>query len=280
MVDLDIGQGGITTPGSIGATPIEVPVDIEEGLPVEVPIVFYYGHTSAHEHFELYKTLVEQLAGMLDKRAKLSTKTAASGMMINTMGWVDGLGFELLLHIIQAMRVNIVLVLGEERLLRQLQSAYKGGHRVDFVKVSKSAGVVTRERDYRKTSRMSRVREYFYGVRNDLSPTSCTVKLDKLQIYKIGGGPKAPTSALPIGATAVANPLRITKVNHCSEVLNCLLGVSFAATPEQLLSVNVAGFLYVTDVDNKQNQITYLQPCPGELPGKLLIAGSFQVYFE
>ena len=46
-------------------------------------------------------------------------------MMINTMGWVDGLGFELLLHIIQAMRVNIVLVLGEERLLRQLQSAYK-----------------------------------------------------------------------------------------------------------------------------------------------------------
>ena len=68
------GQGGITTPGSIGATPIEAPVDIEEGLPVEVPIVFYYGHTSAHEHFELYKTLVEQLAGMLNKRAKLSTK--------------------------------------------------------------------------------------------------------------------------------------------------------------------------------------------------------------
>ena len=104
--------------------------------------------------------------------------------------------------------------------------------------------------------------------------------MDNLHIYKVGGAPKAPTSALPIGASAVADPLRITKVTNCSEVLHCLLAVSHADDPEQLLSVNVAGFLYVTDVDIKQNQITYLQPSPGPLPGKFLMMGSFQVYFE
>lgn len=156
----------------------------------------------------------------------------------------------------------------------------QGPHHVDFVKVSKSGGVVTRQPPYRKSARISRVKEYFYGVKEDLNPISMTMKMDNLQIYKVGGGPKAPTSALPIGASAVADPLRITKVTSCSEVLHCLLAVSHADDPEQLPSVNVAGFLYVTDVDIKQNQITYLQPCPGPLPGKFLMMGSFQVYFE
>ena len=52
----------------------------------------------------------------------------------------------------------------------------------------------------RKQARMQRVKEYFYGVRGDLSPHSQTIRLDDLRIYRIGGGPRAPTSALPIGA--------------------------------------------------------------------------------
>ncbi|DBB13652.1 TPA: hypothetical protein ACH3X3_000674 [Trebouxia sp. C0006] len=280
MIDLDIGQGGITVPGSIGATPIEAPVDIEEGLPVEVPLVYFYGHTTPSDHPELYKALVDRLGQLLDDRAKSSPQTGAAGMMINTMGWVEGLGFQLLMHTIVAMRANIVLVVGQDRLLKQLQATYQGPHHVDFVKVSKSGGVVTRQPPYRKSARISRVKEYFYGVKEDLNPISMTMKMDNLHIYKVGGAPKAPTSALPIGASAVADPLRITKVTNCSEVLHCLLAVSHADDPEQLLSVNVAGFLYVTDVDIKQNQITYLQPSPGPLPGKFLMMGSFQVYFE
>lgn len=150
----------------------------------------------------------------------------------------------------------------------------------EFVKVSKSGGVVTRQPQYRKTARVSRVKEYFYGVKEDLNPPSVTMRMDQLQIYKVGGGPKAPQSALPIGATAVADPLRIAPVTSCSELLRCLVAVSHAQAPEQLLSSNVAGFLYVTDVDVKQNTITFLAPCPGPLPGKYLMTGSFQVYFE
>ena len=52
-------------------------------------------------------------------------QVAAAGMMINTMGWVEGLGFQLLLHTITAMKANIVLVVGQDRLLSQLQSKYQ-----------------------------------------------------------------------------------------------------------------------------------------------------------
>ena len=60
------GQGGIAAPGSIAATPVEAPVDVEEGLPVEVPLVYFYGHVSPADNPELYKFLVERLAALLD----------------------------------------------------------------------------------------------------------------------------------------------------------------------------------------------------------------------
>lgn len=270
-------------------------------------------------------------------------------MVINTMGWVEGLGFQLLMHAIKAIHADIVLVVGQDRLFQQLQASFQvrlswnkcesiatenfhvcigwfqrsiialtstvmirvasacfctvlplsfcclgtvfmskfcimqgsqSTHQTEFVKVSKSGGVVTRQPPYRKSARISRVKEYFYGFKDDLQPPSVTMSMEQLQVYKVGGGPKAPLSALPIGATAVADPLRIAPITNCSGLLRCLLAVSHAETPEQLLSSNVAGFLYVTDIDVKQNTITYLAPSPGPLPGKYLMTGSFQVYFE
>lgn len=46
FVDLDIGQGSITIPGCIAATPIEMPIDPVEGIPLEMPLVYCFGHTT------------------------------------------------------------------------------------------------------------------------------------------------------------------------------------------------------------------------------------------
>ena len=46
FVDSDIGQGSITIPGCIAATPIEMPIDPVEGIPLEMPLVYFYGHTT------------------------------------------------------------------------------------------------------------------------------------------------------------------------------------------------------------------------------------------
>lgn len=45
-VDLDIGQGSITIPGCIGATPIEMPIDPVEGIPLDMPLVYFFGQTT------------------------------------------------------------------------------------------------------------------------------------------------------------------------------------------------------------------------------------------
>ncbi|KAJ1693177.1 hypothetical protein LUZ63_009875 [Rhynchospora breviuscula] len=45
-VDLDIGQGSNSLSASIGATPVEIPIDPVEGNPLEMPMVYFYGHTT------------------------------------------------------------------------------------------------------------------------------------------------------------------------------------------------------------------------------------------
>ena len=45
-MDLDIGQGSITIPGCIAATPIEMLIDPVEGIPLEMPLVHFFGQTT------------------------------------------------------------------------------------------------------------------------------------------------------------------------------------------------------------------------------------------
>ncbi|KAJ6421712.1 hypothetical protein OIU84_028989 [Salix udensis] len=59
FVDLDIGQGSITAPGCIAATPIELPIDPVEGISLEMPLVYFYGRTTprlliSHDYFIPY----------------------------------------------------------------------------------------------------------------------------------------------------------------------------------------------------------------------------------
>lgn len=72
-----------------------------------------------------------------------------SGVIVNTMGWVDGEGYRLLVHAAKALGVNVVLVLGQDRLHSELDRDLAGGG-VDVVKLAKSGGVVTRQREFRK----------------------------------------------------------------------------------------------------------------------------------
>ncbi|PKA66183.1 Protein CLP1 like [Apostasia shenzhenica] len=274
FVDLDIGQGAITIPGCIAATPIEMPIDAVEGIPLEMPIVYYYGHTTPSANADLYRALVKELAKTLERYFSANAESRVAGMVINTMGWVEGLGYELLLHAMETFNANIVLVLGQEKLYSLLKDVTKNKPNVDIVKLHKSGGVVSRNPKFRQKSRGQRIREYFYGLLNDLSPHSNIVNFSDISVYRIGGRPQAPRSALPIGAEPVADPTRLVAVNINQDLLHLILAVSYAKEPDQIISSNVAGFIYVTDIDIHRKKITYLAPCPGELPSKLLIMGT------
>lgn len=279
FADLDIGQGAITVPGCISATPVEAPIDIEEGLPTDAPLVYYYGHLTPSDNSALYKRLVERLAAVLEARAAKDPGARAAGMVINSMGWIEALGYEILVHSIQTLKADVVLVVGQERLFNQLQTELKSSG-VSVVKLSKSGGVVTRTKELRATARKARVEDYFYGPMKELSPASQTAKIDDFKIYRVGGGPKAPSSALPIGSASISDPLKVSVVSNLRDVLFTIVAVSHADSADLLLSVNVAGFIYIQDVDVTSGTLTYLAPCPGPLPGNLMLAGNFKVYLE
>ncbi|KAH7532604.1 protein CLP1 homolog isoform X1 [Ziziphus jujuba] len=275
FVDLDIGQGSITIPGCIAATPIEMPIDPVEGIPLEIPLVYFYGHTTPSNNVDLYKVLVKELSQMLERQFAGNAESRAAGMVINTMGWIEGVGYELLLHAIDTFNANVVLVLGQEKLWSMLKDVLRNKQpNVDVVKLQRSGGVVSRNAKFRQKARSHRIREYFYGLANDLSPHSNIANFSDLSVYRIGGGPQAPRSALPIGAEPAADPTRLVHVNINRDLLHLVLAVSFAKEPEQIISSNVAGFIYVTDIDIQRKKITYLAPSAGELPSKFLIVGT------
>ena len=273
----DIGQGSITVPGCIAATPIELPVDIEEGYTVEMPLVFFYGHASASDNPELYNFLVDRLAAVLEKRAESNPKASASGLIINTMGWVDGLGYELASHAISSMKSDVVLVMEQDRLFTKVTNDFKSRPEVSVVKLAKSGGVVKREKDERRGARDRRIKEYFFGTQgNPLVPVTSVAKADQLTVFRVGGGPRAPTSTLPIGAMSAADPLKITHLPPTAELMQSLVAVSYANTPDQILSSNVAGFLLIKEVDSARGNVTFMAPGPGSLPGRYLINGSLR----
>lgn len=248
---------------------------------VQPPVVFYYGGVSPSENADLYRHCVERLADVVEERARRDPVAGSSGIVVNTMGWVEGLGYDLLLHAIRALKINTVIVVGQDRLHSQLKrSLAKEKGAIQVVKAAKSDGVVQRSKEVRQESRQRRVEEYYYGLRKDLHPTSQTATIDSLQVYKVGGGPKAPTTALPIGATSVSNPLKISKVSDFRDILNCMVAVSHAKTPEELLNTNVAGFIYIQDVDVDKGTVTYLSPRDGALPNTLMLAGTYRTYLE
>lgn len=272
--DLDIGQGSITIPGTVAATPVEMPIHPIEGVPLDLPLVYFYGHTTPSVNVDLYKVLVKELARTLDIQLVSNSEVQAAGMVINTMGWVDGVGYELLLHAIETLRADVVLVLGQEKLYSMLQEVLKVRPGVDIVKLHKSGGVVNRNSKYRQRTRVLKTKEYFYGLSNDLSPHSSVANFSDLQVFRIGGGPQAPRSALPIGAEPTADPTRVVPVGFSRDLLHVVLAVSFAKDPEHLLSSNVAGFIYINEIDMQRKKVTYMAPCPGPLPSQLLLAGS------
>ncbi|KAL6754165.1 Pre-mRNA cleavage complex II protein Clp1-domain-containing protein [Haematococcus lacustris] len=282
FVDLDVGQGNITVPGCVAACPVESPLEVEpeggSGSSLDLPLVHFFGHTSPGDAPELYKYLLDRMALTLERRNASNPQAAASGLVINTLGWVDGLGYELQLHAIQAFQADVVVVLEQDRLYSQLSQEFKGRPSVQVYKLDKSGGCVKRERDERRLARDRRVREYFYGSPyGSLQPVTNTVRADQLLVFRVGGGPKAPSSALPIGAVASAgDPLKVTHVPATSELMQSVLAVSHATSPDQLLSANVAGFILIKEVDVARGTVTYLAPCPGPLPGRYLLAGSLR----
>ncbi|KAL2915818.1 Cleavage polyadenylation factor subunit clp1 [Polyrhizophydium stewartii] len=302
FVDIDPSQGSMSLPGTVGAMVISRPISCEEefGAPLTVmgtaPIVFYHGHTSPLEKPKLYDSIIKKLIQVVDKKLE-SPDHGSSGIIVDTPSqFAEPGGFEQLTEAIKAIKANVVFVIGYERLYSDLLRHFGAQSPVSVLKLNKSGGVVTRDKDFRRKLQMQRVKEYFYGsMRSEMTPFSQTVSFSDIAVRRVGEGLLAPSSALPLGAERKEHDTKFVKVEPGDILLHSVLAVSHALLPgapdasgtptkiytpdeesQVLLESNVAGFIYISEVEDYKRKMTVLSPTPGRLPKTFLIMGALK----
>ncbi|CAG8489886.1 2045_t:CDS:10, partial [Ambispora leptoticha] len=252
--------GTVTIPGALTATPINQILDVEEGfgssattLPSigssTTPIVYYYGYAEPGENVKLYKILTARLANTVSLRLEQDEDAKTSGLIIDTSGLIDNnVGYEILQHCVQAFSANIIIVLGHERLYSDMARLYKDQQDIKVLKLSKSGGVVNRDKTFRRQSQMRKIQEYFYGTSKiGLQPFNASIDFHSLSIYRVGFGSLAPSSALPIGIDRKVSETQLVRVEPDETLRHSILALITADSADEpaLLEANVAGFLYV-----------------------------------
>lgn len=92
-------------------------------------------------------------------------------------------------HLLIVYIVNVLLVLGSERLYSDMSRRYSnqtGDDAVAVIKLTKSEGCVDRDESYMRQLRQSQIRSYFFGREpNTLSPFTQMVDFAQLSTYKV-----------------------------------------------------------------------------------------------
>jgi polyribonucleotide 5'-hydroxyl-kinase len=171
-VSLDCSEGSITMPGTITATSITNIIDVEEGFgstattaasmgSTIMPLAYYYGYQNPGENLPLYKLLISKLAQGVKARSAMDDEARLGGQIIDTTGLIDQVGYDIIQHARAQFsgehylyiwsqssdltclnkKVNVVVVLGHERLYSDMIRILRDKPEISVVKVAKSGGV-------------------------------------------------------------------------------------------------------------------------------------------
>lgn len=248
----------------------------EGGLEGQLPIEYFYGALSPAEHGKLYRRLVARLALAVDGKLASLADATKSGAIICTPSECE----EFLSDWQQQFRANLVLILGNERLYVTVTKLLRDRPECTVLKLPKSGGVVDKDAGgWRRHRQQFLFTRYFYGAHREYSPFSLVLPFEEVSIRKLGEERLAPRSALPLGATRKLNESKATaaaKVEITSALLYSVLAISWGASEEQVGEANVAGYVYVTAVDESKKQVTLLSICPGKLASPFLLQRSLK----
>jgi len=121
VVDLDIGQGELSVPGTLTATPVDRDcLSVEETFVKTTPLSFWYGHATISENVEPYRNALHRLADCLKRRLTNDAMSRVSGCLVNTMGLIEGAGYSLMLTAAEALQLDVIVVLGSDKLFADL----------------------------------------------------------------------------------------------------------------------------------------------------------------
>ncbi|KAI0006202.1 Pre-mRNA cleavage complex II protein Clp1-domain-containing protein [Russula compacta] len=328
-VNTDPSEGGWTVPGSISAVPVTAPLGTASpanplgsaatSAPTVLssnallPLVYWYGHPEIKRNPLLMDRLIRNLGENVMERLDAASEGRAAGIIVDTpLSFASSPSSApattvhrqtLIRACVDAFRINVILVVGHEKLNVEMQRTY--GNRITVVKIPKSGGAVELDAHYRQRVHAQQIHTYFYGqvitpprglsttVIGDadfdghLAPSSSVISFGELSLLRIGEKSMAPSSALPIGATRTVNemqPISLEPSSPGSGLLNAI--VALLSPPvhpeeterydEEVLDLPVSGFLAITNIDVPNRKLTILSPSPGTFAGRTAIVGSFE----
>lgn len=113
------------------------------------PIVYHFGHASPSNNPTLNELIIGALAEAIEKKKAVDSSAKYSGTIINTCGWIQNYGYQSILQAVNHFKVDVVLVIDQERLFSELSRDLKNKSNLKVLFVPKSGGVVMRTKEYR-----------------------------------------------------------------------------------------------------------------------------------
>jgi polyribonucleotide 5'-hydroxyl-kinase len=343
LVDIDVAQNMLSVPGTLAALAPTPELTSADGYASPMimtgpssssssasssggggggggtpqPIVLWYGTQDITSHPDLYKSQITKLGSLINTRLSYDVDMNASGIIVNTSGTIEDVGYQYLLHAIDEFNINVVLVLGHDRLYSMLGTHFKNklGTNNDndmdmatapvvsaapppkLIKLPRSGGVSERDSTFRRISRSSCIKRYFYGGDSTIpnsrlySPCLLEIKLSDINIHQITNI-SLSSALLAIGAKQSTDPIQLITLSNSditTKHQHALLGVCHPGAVEKYESgvgggrgggsardlwlSGVAGFVVVEKVNVDAGTISLLCPCAGSLPSCHLLIG-------
>ncbi|GFS44029.1 protein CLP1 homolog [Nephila pilipes] len=270
FIDLDVDENSISIPDSIGVITVTKPADIVTGFKNQDVQLFPYGHDSPGHNIIPYILLIKKFGETLQSElSQMNQITRYSGAIINSSGCMRGWGYRLIHFAAMTFKVDIVCVLEDAWLYQRLLKEMPRFVQVLFM--PKMENAVERSRDKIMYSRITQLREYFYGPFNELQPFTFDVKYSEIQVLKVIPKLSAATDSFS-EATFDHTSLAPVPLDH--NLINRVLALSSADTVDNdLILSHAIGFIFVKGVKITENVITILSLQPGPLPKKILLMG-------
>jgi polyribonucleotide 5'-hydroxyl-kinase len=121
------------------------------------------------------------------------------------------------------------------------------------------------------------------------------MKLSSLKFYRAGGLQLSEGMRLIGEKVSAQENTQLVRISPSPDILNSIVAVLHPVedetggdvdtvssssrpvdTPAALSQCNVAGFLWIVQLDTEADSLTVLSPCPGVLPSKHVVVGSLK----
>ncbi|MCJ1312243.1 Cleavage polyadenylation factor subunit clp1 [Agyrium rufum] len=296
VVNTDPKEGLLTVPSTLSTVVLDSVMDVEQGwgtsptngpsvIPVKLPLVYYYGLEEPIGNTDYFKPLLTRLALSVTNRMEDDPLAKQAGCIVDTAGSITQgkEGYDLIQHMVAEFSVNLLIILGSERLYSDMSRRFSkpatpNAEPVNVVKLDKSGGCVDRDKQYLQQMRLNQIREYFFGdVKNNLSPHTTQLDFSEVAIFRHSEKDDLLDALLPGGEPDAFTKKSIFDIVHPSNQLQrCVLAIMQAEpgdSQEDIRDASVIGFVYIAEVDEKKKKLRILSPMSGRIPRKAMIWG-------